>query len=399
MSASHDHVCEGRLMSKPNLAIIGVGLIGASFAAALKQTEAAGEITAFDTDITNSEFCLRNGYIDHLARSAEEAVAQADIVVLAVPVAALGSTAKAIAPALREGAVVMDVASVKEAAIAAITPHLPEKIDFVPAHPVAGRSISGAAAADAELFREKLVILAPDKDKTANRAIAAVSRLWEAAGAEPERMAARNHDILYGYVSHLPQMMAYAASVALAGETLPEHPPETFHRFIRLGSSDPKLWTEIVLANRESVTHALAHVLATIDHMQQEFKEGEQHGAESSDSPQAPVRYFPLLVSASLISVITQFEMQNGLRISGYAGTGFRDFASPTSEDPQEDLNAISECFGHVSRCLDSFHRALSAIHAALSDPTTAGEQQVLELLQQAQKSHRRLTAPFRTPA
>lgn len=399
MSASHDHVCEGRLMGRPNLAIIGLGLIGSSFAAALKRADATGDIFGFDTDITSSEYCLRNNIIDHLTRSAEEAVAQADIVVLAVPVSALGTVARTISPALREGAVVMDIASVKEAAIAAITSHLPEHADFVPTHPIAGRSISGAQASDAELFRDRLVILSPEQDKTAPRAITAVSRLWEAVGALPERMAARNHDILYGYVSHLPQLMAYAACEALAGEPLPDEQPETFHRFIRLGSSDPELWADIALANRESVTHAVAHVLATIDHMQQEFREGKRHGAESADNPQVPVRYFPLLISAALISVITQFEMQNGLRVSGYAGTGFRDFAAPTSEDPQQDLTAISECFGHVSRCLDRFHRALGAIHAALSDPTVAGEAHLLELLQRAQASHRRLTVQLRTPA
>jgi len=393
MSGEHDHVCEGRLMSAPNVAVIGLGLIGASFAAALKQGNAAGDIIGYDKDAASTEYCFRNGYIDSLARSAEEAVAQADIVVLAVPVAALGATAKIIAPALREGAVVTDVASVKQAAVDAIAPHLPEHADFVPAHPIAGRSTSGAQAADAELFAEKLVILTPERDVTPDRAIAAVARLWEAVGAQPERMAARNHDILYGYVSHLPQLMAYAASATLADEPLPEEIPDIFRRFIRLGGSDPRLWTEIAVANRESVTHALAHVLATVDHMRQEFRDGEKHGAESQDSPQVAVRYLPLLTTAALISVITQFEMQNGIRIMGYAGTGFNDFTAPTSEDPQQDLNAISDCFAHVMRCLDRFHATLGDIHAALSDPTAAGEAHLLELLQQAQKQHGKIAS------
>lgn len=399
MSGEHDHVCEGRMMSAPNVAIIGLGLIGASFAAALKRSDSIGNISGFDSDASSSEYCFRHGYIDTLARSAEEAVAQADIIVLAVPVAALSATARAIAPALRNGAVVTDVTSVKQAAVAAIAPHLPEGVDFVPAHPIAGRSISGAQAADAELFAGKLVILTPEKDITPSRAIAAIARLWETVGAKPERMADRNHDILYGYVSHLPQLMAYAACTVLADETLPESIPDTFHGFIRLGSSDPQLWTEIALANRESVSHALAHILATIDHMQQEFKDGEKQGAASQHSTQVPVRYFPLLVAASLISVVTQFEAQNQMRVVPYAGSGFHDFSAPTSEDPQNDLNAISDCFAHVAYCLQRFHIVLGEIHTALTDPSSMGEKHLLELLRRAQTQHGRIMQKIKTPA
>jgi prephenate dehydrogenase len=398
MSASHDHVCEGRLMSAPNIAIIGMGLIGASFAAALKHTDTIGTITGFDTDLGNSEFALRNGYIDDMAKSAGAAAQAADIVVLAVPVSVLAQTAETIAPYLRQGAVVMDVASVKEAAVAAIAPHIPAHCDYVPAHPIAGKSISGAAAAEDTLFREKLVILTPEQN-TANRAIAAVSRLWEATGALPERMAARNHDILYGYVSHLPQLMAYAACASIAQEPLPADIPDTFTRFIRIGSSDPKLWAGIATANRECVIHALAHVQATIDHMRQEFSDGEKNGAESKDDTNVPVRYFPLLVSAALISVINQFEMQNGLRIVGYAGSGFADFTAPTSDDPQQELNAISDCYAHVARCLDRFHTELGNIHAALADPSDNGTEQLLKVLQTGQKAYRKLDTVLRNAA
>jgi len=378
-------------MSRPVVSIIGLGLIGASFAAVLKGSNATGEIIGYDTDAASAEHCLKKGYIDRIA-SLSEAAASADIVILATPVSALGKVTQAIASALREGAVVSDVASVKQAAVAAISPHLPDYVDFVPAHPIAGRSVGGAKSADSELFRDKLVILSPQKDKVQSRAIAAIARLWEAAGAKTERMADRNHDILYGYVSHLPQMMAYAACTTLADEPLPDAIPDTFHRFLRLGGSDPQLWAEIATANMDSLTHGLAHVLATVDHMQNEFSDGEKKGVESKDSPQVAVRFFPLLASAALVSVINQFEMQNRIQLAPYAGTGFRDFTAPASEDPNDDMNAISDSYAHVARCLRRFHTALLHIHNALSDPSAVGQKHLLELLLEAQHNHTRLS-------
>lgn len=387
----HDHVCEGTLMSAPKVAIIGLGLIGASFAAALKNSRVVGEVIGCDSNSESAAYCQQHGYIDRIA-SATEAAASADIVILATPISSLGAIAHSIAPALREGAVVSDVASVKQAAIAAIAPHLPEHVFFVPAHPIAGRSISGAQAADADLFKGKLVILSPGKDAVPSRAIAAIARLWEAVGAVPERMADRNHDILYGYISHLPQLMAYAACVALVDEPLPDAIPDTFRRFIRLGSSDPLLWAEIATANMDSVSHALAHVLATVDHMQNEFADGEKKGVASQDSPLVAARFFPLLASASMISVINQFEEQNQIRLAPYAGTGFHDFTSPASEDPNNDFSAISDSFAHVARCLLRFHQALLDIYNALTDPSAAGQKHLQELLAHAQQCHKQLS-------
>lgn len=393
MSGQHDHVCEGRLMSQPTVAIIGLGLIGASFAAALKRGDAAGEIIGSDNNPDSTAYCLKQGYIDRAA-SPLEAAGMADIIVLATPLSALGTIASAIAPALREGAVVTDVASVKQAAVAAIAPHLPAHAELVPAHPIAGKSISGAQAADAELFEGKLAVLCPEKDAVSPRAIAAVAKLWEAAGARTERMADRNHDILYGYVSHLPQLMAYAACTALAGEALPAEVPDSFRRFIRLGSSDPQLWAEIATANLESVSHALAHVLATVDHMRNEFSDGEKKGIESQDNPLVATRFFPMIASAALISVINQFEMQNQIQLAPYAGTGFRDFSAPAGEDPDEQMmEAVSASYAHVARCLDRFHAALLNIHSALSDPSAAGQRHLLDLLQRAHYCHGQLAA------
>lgn len=377
----HNHVCEGRLMSAPKVAVIGLGLMGASFAAALKRNEAAGSITGYDIDAGARSFCLEAGYINTAATNPSEAARNADIIVLAVPVPALAESIKIIAPALQEGAVVTDLASVKQDAEAQVLPHMPAHAVFCPAHPIAGKSESGARYAQDDLFDGKLAIITPIPGHTVDRAVAAVSRLWEKVGARVERMSPANHDIIYAYVSHLPQLMAYAACKALSGEPLPDALPDTFRRFTRLGGSDPTLWSGIVMANREPVRLALGHTLATLDHMLEELSEGFKQGAPSHDTPDAAIRFFPMLATAALISVVTQFEMQNNLRLSPYAGSGFRDFTAPAHADPNEDMAAISECYAQVVRYLERFRNTLHTLHTLLGDTSTASRDTLQDVL------------------
>lgn len=283
------------------------------------------------------------------------------------------------------------MASVKEAAIAAIATHLPASADYVPAHPIAGKSVGGIQAADAELFHDKLVILSPDREKTHDRAITAISQLWQRIGARVERIASRNHDVLYAYISHLPQLLAYSACVALEGEVLGGQIPDSFRRFTRLGGSDTRLWTDIAYANHECVTHGLAHILATIDHMNKELSDGERKNETSQDSPLVPLSFFPMMIAGSYISVIQQFESQNGIRVANYAGTGFRDFTAPASEDPQQFLEDISKSFSHTLRLTRKFHTHLADVHNALLDPTEAGQQHFTHLLEQGRNAHTRM--------
>lgn len=389
----HDH-SDDVLLTTPHIAIIGLGLMGASFAAALKTGNATGEITGFDTDAESLRFCAERGHIDHAATSPAEAVRNADIVVLAVPVSALAEVAKAIAPALKLDVVVTDISSVKQQAVLAILPQLPAHAVLVPSHPIAGAATHGAKSARADLFDGKLAVLTPQKNVTPARAVAAVARLWESVGARTERMSAENHDIIYGYVSHLPQLMAYAACHVLADESLPpEGADEHFHRFIRIGGSDAALWTEIVLANQEPVRHALAHVLATLEHMAQEFKSGEVHGAVSEDSPYVATRYFPLLAAGAMISVVNQFEMQNKLHLAPYSGNGLKDFTAPIASDPSEDLQNISLSYAHVSRCLKRFIDTLHNFELTLADPSAPAKEHLRETLADCQKQHGNLVA------
>lgn len=385
----HDHGHDDALMTSPQIAILGLGLIGASFAAALQTSNATGLLIGYDKDAASSDFCMQRGYINHAAKSAEEAVKDADIVVFAVPVAALAEVAKTIAPHLKKGVVVTDISSVKQEAVLAILPHLPGDAILVPAHPIAGGSVHGARAARADLFDGKLAVLTPEKGKTPPHAIAAIARLWEAVGSRTERMSPENHDIIYAYVSHLPQLLAYAACQTLADEAFPENEiPESFRQFIRLGGSDAALWGDIAVANQEPLRHALAHALTTLEHMEKEFAAGEVHGAVSEDSPYVAVRYFPLLAAGSMISVVNQFEMQNKVRLANYSGNGLKDFTAPVASDPSEDLQSISLSYVHVARCLKRFIDILRDMHLTLGDPSAAGKKRLQELLTHCQEQY-----------
>lgn len=391
------HSCAShRLMEAPHVAVIGLGLIGASFAAALKRSDAVGRITGFDNNASYGSYCLNQLWIDQQSASLVEAVANADIVVLATPLSALASITKTIAPHLQPGTIVTDVCSVKVAAIDAITPHLPEDCILVPAHPIAGRALTGATAATEDLFEQKLCIITSETH-TPPHAIAAVARLWEAVGCKAERMLAPNHDIVYGFVSHLPQIMAYAACYAIKDANLPTEQPETFSKFIRLGASNPALWAEIATANAIPLGHGLSHVLATLGHMIEEFATGERHGIASTSSPQAAVQFFPMLSAASLISVLSQFEKQNSVQLMPYAGTGLKDFASPATFNPKDALEAISNAYAQTAEYLELFRNRLQQIHTALATPTAQNHSALLELFTECQIAYQKLAGTSST--
>lgn len=388
MAEQRPHVCPTTLMTAPTVAILGLGLMGASAAAAFRRVEAAAHLVGYDINPDHGTYCAAQKMIHAVALNAAQAVEAADIVLLAAPIAALESLMREIAPHLKHGAVVTDVSSVKASVAETLRSLLPEHAHLVPAHPIAGKSEHGPQAADADLFTGRLVVLTPERDTTPDHAISAVTRLWEMSGAHTERMAASNHDIIYAYVSHLPQMMAYAACRALENTSLPTQNPESFARFIRLGSSDPHIWTEIAFANSEALGHALEHVLATVQHMRMEFAQGTAEGHESSPSRDVATRLFPMLACASLVSALNQFEVQNKIRLAPYGGTGFQDFTAPANENPEEALEQISKSYTYVDQMLARFCEELQQIQTAL---TAMDEQRLQALLSEAKEAHAKL--------
>jgi prephenate dehydrogenase len=243
------------------LVIIGVGLIGGSFALALKRARAVQRVVGVGRTRHNLADALRLKAIDDASRDPARAVQGADLVLLATPVGQMPAVMSAIAPHLPAHAVVTDAGSTKRDVIACaqrfLGGHLPR---FVPAHPVAGTEESGAAAAFADLFRGRNIILTPQAG-TAARAVTLVRRAWEACGARVMRMDADTHDELFAAVSHLPHVIAFALVNMLAGH---RNPARLFglsagglRDTVRIAGSSPEMWADICVANRDALLAAL----------------------------------------------------------------------------------------------------------------------------------------------
>jgi len=244
------------------LAVIGVGLIGSSIARAARHRQAAGRIVLDDRSIETLERAkaLRLGDLvtDDLAR----AVAHADCVILCAPVGANEAIGRAIAPALKQGAIVSDVGSVKSAVVAALEPIVPKHARFVPAHPVAGTEYSGPDAGFATLFVNRWCILTPPEG-TAEEAVSRMRAFWEALGSHVEIMSAAHHDLVLAITSHVPHLIAYnivGTAADLEEVTRSEvikFSAGGFRDFTRIAASDPTMWRDVFLHNKEAVLEML----------------------------------------------------------------------------------------------------------------------------------------------
>lgn len=239
------------------LAIIGVGLIGGSLARDLRAMGSVGEVVGYGRGLDNLRLAVELGIVDRAAVSLDDAVRDADMVVLAVPVGAIGSALAEIAPSLAEGCVVTDVGSVKGSVIAAARPALGGRfVQFVPGHPIAGTERSGVRASLAGLFRKRRVILTPEPD-TDEEALDRVRAMWELTGAQVVTMSAAEHDQVLAASSHLPHVLAYALVDLFVRmddhRKIFECAAGGFRDFTRIASSDPVLWRDICLANRDAI--------------------------------------------------------------------------------------------------------------------------------------------------
>ncbi|OGA59329.1 MAG: prephenate dehydrogenase [Betaproteobacteria bacterium RIFCSPLOWO2_12_FULL_65_14] len=237
------------------VAVIGVGLIGGSFALALKQAGACAQVVGAGRNAENVRLAQERGILDSVAPDAVAAAHGADLVLIAAPVAQFAKIFREIAPVLGPKALVTDAGSTKRDVIAAARSSLGRKIaQFVPAHPIAGAEKSGAAAASAELFRGKRVILTPLAENT-DSSVRKVDAAWSACGARITRMEPEAHDALLAAVSHLPHLLAFALVHEIAGR---ENSAELFsfaaggfRDFTRIASSHPEMWRDICSANTD----------------------------------------------------------------------------------------------------------------------------------------------------
>jgi cyclohexadieny/prephenate dehydrogenase len=244
------------------IALLGFGLIGGSIARAARQQGLAGEIVATARSEKTRARVLELGIADRVVESNAEAAKDADLVILCTPVGACGAVAQEIAPRLKPGAIVSDVGSVKGTVVRDMAPHLPAGVHFVPAHPVAGTEHSGPDAGFAELFINRWCILTPPEGVDAN-AVEKMRLFWAALGAKVEIMTPDHHDLVLAITSHLPHLIAYTI-VGTADELGQVTSSEVmkfsaggFRDFTRIAASDPIMWRDVFLANKDAVLEML----------------------------------------------------------------------------------------------------------------------------------------------
>jgi cyclohexadieny/prephenate dehydrogenase len=260
--------------------IIGIGLIGSSLARSLKETKSCVHLTVCDINQTHRETALELGVCDAATGDFVEAVKDADLVVICTPPGSCGSVAQAMAQGLKEGAIVSDVGSVKQSIMHDVIQHLPDGVHFIPAHPIAGTEHSGPTAGFADLFKDRWLILTPPLGAN-EEAVLKVRTIWERAGSMIEVMDAQHHDMVLAITSHLPHLIAY--TIVGTADDLGEHLKQEvikfsasgFRDFTRIAASDPVMWRDVFLNNKEAVLEILQRFNEDLSMLQRAIRWGE----------------------------------------------------------------------------------------------------------------------------
>ena len=266
------------------LGVIGCGLMGGSFALALKRAGLVKRVIGYSKSPSTTEKAKKLGVNDVAAESALLAVSGSDVVLIAVPVAATEATFKAIRHLVEPGVLFMDVGSTKRDVIDAARRVLKERVgSFVPAHPIAGKEVAGVSHADANLYANRQVILTPIAQTDADL-VQKATDVWAAIGSQVLRMTPENHDCAFAAVSHLPHMLAFAYfnSVARqpAGRDFLSLAGPGFRDFTRIAASDPTVWRDILLSNREELLKQALRFRHALDAMEHVIKTGNAEALE-----------------------------------------------------------------------------------------------------------------------
>jgi cyclohexadieny/prephenate dehydrogenase len=262
------------------VAIVGFGLIGSSVARVLRRDGLAGEIVACDASAEARARVLALGIADRAVASPAAAVRGADLVMLCTPVRSFGAIGAAMAPGLARGAIVSDVGSVKGAVVEALAPHIPRGVHLVPGHPIAGTENSGPDAGFAELFQGRWCVLTPPEGTSA-RAVARVAEFWRRAGMEIATMSPVHHDRVLAITSHVPHLIAYTivSTVSDLEETMRaeviKFAASGFRDFTRVAGSDPTMWRDIFLSNKDAVLEMTGRLYEDIALLQKAIRHGD----------------------------------------------------------------------------------------------------------------------------
>jgi cyclohexadieny/prephenate dehydrogenase len=262
------------------IAIIGMGLIGSSIARVVREKGLCGHVVAIDGAAEVVQRVKALAIADTVTTQAAKGVKDADLVILCIPVGVNGKVAKAIGRHLKPGAIISDVGSVKAAVVRAVQPHLPENVAFVPAHPVAGTEYSGPDAGFSTLFSGRWCILTPPEN-TNDDAVMKVRAFWEAIGSRVEIMTPEHHDLVLAVTSHIPHLIAYNIvgtaddlEAVTKGEVI-KFSAGGFRDFTRIAASDPTMWRDVFLHNREAVLEVLGRFQEDLFSLQRAIRWGE----------------------------------------------------------------------------------------------------------------------------
>ncbi|MEL6452195.1 MAG: prephenate/arogenate dehydrogenase family protein [Pseudomonadota bacterium] len=262
------------------VALIGLGLIASSMFWAMKRGALAGTVTGYARSAETRATAREIGLCDRVCDSLADAVAGADLIVLCVPVGAMSAVAEEMAPHLKPGATVTDVGSVKREVIDAVSPHLPEGVHFVPAHPVAGTEHSGPRSGFAELYDNRWCLIVPVEGSDP-AAVAQLRALWEGMGSNVDEMDPERHDLVLAVTSHAPHLIAYTmVGVAddlrrVTDSEVIKYSAAGFRDFTRIAASDPTMWRDVFLTNKDATLEILGRFTEELFALQRAIRTGD----------------------------------------------------------------------------------------------------------------------------
>ena len=262
------------------VAFVGLGLIAGSMSLAARRAGVVGESKGFARSAETRQVARDINLVDEVFDDLADAVRDADLVVLAVPVGVMGPVAAQVAPHLKQGAVVTDVGSVKATVIQDVAPHLPEGVHFVPAHPLAGTEHSGPHSGFAELFDNRWCLLVPPECTDANE-VQKLSKFWQALGSNVEIMEPDHHDLVLAVTSHAPHLIAYTmVGVAddlrrVTDSEVIKYSAAGFRDFTRIAASDPTMWRDVFLNNKEATLEILGRFTEELFALQRAIRQGD----------------------------------------------------------------------------------------------------------------------------
>tara|TARA_B100001057_G_scaffold447911_1_gene487764 strand:+ start:317 stop:1249 length:933 start_codon:yes stop_codon:yes gene_type:complete len=262
------------------VALIGLGLIASSMFWAMKRRSLAGEVRGYARSSQTRDTARRIGVCDQVCDNLQDAVKDADLIVLCIPVGAMGNVAKEIAPVMKRGATLSDVGSVKRAVIDEVAPHVPDGVHFVPAHPLAGTEHSGPESGFESLYDNRWCLLIP-QDGPDPDAVARLRALWEGMGANVDLMDADHHDLVLAVTSHAPHLIAYTM-VGVADDLRRVTDTEVinysaagFRDFTRIAASNPTMWRDVFLSNKEATLEILGRFTEELFALQRAIRLGD----------------------------------------------------------------------------------------------------------------------------